>query len=58
VRNYGNYKENKDSELTRRLKDKTEELNVEILKDSVREGRTINSIFSGTTIYLLRKKSP
>ena len=51
-------KENKDSELTRRLKEKTEELNIEILKNRVRGGKTINSIFSETIIYLLKKKGP
>ncbi len=48
----------KNTNLAKLLKKGTEFLNFELLKNRVKEGKTINAIFSDTIIYLLDKKGP
>ncbi len=46
----------KNTKLSKLLNKKAEDLDYEILKNRVSEGRTINSIFAETILYLLEKK--
>jgi len=46
------------STLARLLKQSTEALQVEMLRNRLKGGRTINAIFSETILYLLEKKGP
>jgi len=46
------------TKLAQLLKHVTENLNIELLKNRVKEGKTINAIFSDTILYLLKKKGP
>jgi hypothetical protein len=46
------------SALARLLKQSTEALQVEMLRNRLKGGRTINAIFSETILYLLEKKGP
>jgi hypothetical protein len=44
------------TKLPQLLKRATENLNIELLKNRVKEGKTVNAIFSNTILYLLEKK--
>lgn len=46
------------SELGKLLKKRIEHLNTELLKNRLKEGKTINTIFSETILFLLKKKGP
>jgi len=46
------------TKLVQLLKQTTENLNIELLKNRIKEGKTINAIFSDTILYLLKKKGP
>jgi hypothetical protein len=46
----------KDTELGKLLKKNTETIDVELLKNRIKGGKTINAIFSDTILYLLKKK--
>jgi HKD family nuclease len=46
------------TKLAQLLKQTTENLSIELLKNRVKEGKTINAIFSDTILYLLKKKGP
>lgn len=46
----------KNSALSKLLKQSEKNLEVELLKNRIKEGKTINSIFSETILYLLKKK--
>jgi hypothetical protein len=46
------------TKLAQLLKRTTENLNIELLKNRIKEGKTINAIFSNTILYLLKKKGP
>ena len=46
----------KSTELARLLKRSTERLDFELLKNRIKEGKTINAIFSDTILYILKKK--
>ncbi|MGC8912726.1 MAG: phospholipase D-like domain-containing protein [Thermoplasmata archaeon] len=46
----------KNTKLAQLLKKSTENLEVELLKNRIKEGKTINAIFSDTILYLLKKK--
>ena len=46
----------KDTKLSKLLSKTKENIKVELLKNRVKGGRTINSIFSDTILYLLKKK--
>jgi hypothetical protein len=46
------------TKLAQLLKRTTENLNIELLKNRIKEGKTINAIFSDTILYLLKKKGP
>jgi len=46
----------KNTRLVELLKKRTEVLDVELLKNRIKDGRTINAIFSDTILYLLKKK--
>lgn len=46
----------KNTNLARLLRKSTESLDFELLKNRIKEGRTINAIFSDTILYLLKKK--
>jgi len=46
----------KNSKLGELLKKKAETIDVELLKNRIKEGKTINAIFSDTILYLLKKK--
>lgn len=48
----------KSTELARLLKRSTEKLDFELLKNRIKEGKTINAIFSDTILYMLKKKGP
>lgn len=48
----------KGTKLAQLLKRNTENLNFELLKNRIKERKTINSIFSDTILYLLKKKGP
>jgi len=48
----------KDTELARLLKRSTDSLDFELLKNRIKEGKTINAIFSDTILYILKKKGP
>lgn len=48
----------KNTRLVQLLKKSTEDLDVELLKNRIRGGKTINAIFSDTILYILRKKGP
>lgn len=48
----------KETKLAELLKKKTETIDTELLKNRIKEGRTINAIFSDTILYLLKKKGP
>ncbi|MGB9912717.1 MAG: hypothetical protein ACPLRO_05060 [Candidatus Kapaibacteriota bacterium] len=45
-----------NTKLAQLLKKSTENLEVELLKNRIKEGKTINAIFSDTILYLLKKK--
>ncbi|ODS43020.1 MAG: hypothetical protein MSIBF_07200 [Candidatus Altiarchaeales archaeon IMC4] len=52
-----NFREDtKNTKLSKLLNKRAEDLDYEILKNRVSEGRTINSIFAETILYLLEKK--
>ena len=54
-------KSNKRVETTKLgalLKKSTETIEFELLKNRIKEGKTINAIFSETILYLLKKKAP
>ncbi len=55
IRNKADYSI-KNTELAELLRKNTESLEIELLKNRIREGKTINAIFSDTILYLLRKK--
>jgi len=40
------------------LKEATEIIDIDLLKSRIREGKTINSIFSDTVLYILKKRGP
>jgi hypothetical protein len=46
------------TKLSQLLKHATDNLNIELLKNRVKEGKTVNAIFSNTILYLLEKKGP
>jgi len=46
------------TKLARLLKKSSEILDVELLKNRIKEGKTINAIFSDTILYILKKKGP
>lgn len=46
----------KNTNLAQLLKKSTENLDVELLKNRTKEGKTINAIFSDTILYILKKK--
>jgi len=46
----------KNTKLAQLLRKNTDSLNFELLKNRIKEGKTINAIFSDTIIYLLKKK--
>jgi phosphatidylserine/phosphatidylglycerophosphate/cardiolipin synthase-like enzyme len=46
----------KSTELARLLRRSTEKLDFELLKNRIKEGKTINAIFSDTILYILKKK--
>lgn len=46
----------KDTKLGDLLRESTETIDVELLKNRIKEGKTINAIFSDTILYLLKKK--
>ncbi|MEM0492369.1 MAG: phospholipase D-like domain-containing protein [Candidatus Thermoplasmatota archaeon] len=46
----------KDTRLGKLLKKSIETIDVELLKNRIRDGKTINAIFSDTILYLLEKK--
>ncbi len=46
----------KNTRLGKFLRKTTERIDVELLKNRIKEGKTINSIFSDTILYLLQKK--
>jgi len=46
----------KRTKLAQLLKKSTETLSFELLKNRIKEGKTINAIFSDTILYLLKKK--
>lgn len=46
----------KDTKLGDLLRKTTERIDVELLKNRIKEGKTINAIFSDTILYLLKKK--
>lgn len=46
----------KDTKLGDLLRKNTETIDVELLKNRIKEGKTINAIFSDTILYLLKKK--
>ncbi len=48
----------KGTELERLLKSHEERVEYEILKNRVKDGKTINSIFAETILYILKKKGP
>lgn len=48
----------KNTKLAQLLKKSTENLDVELLKNRIKEGKTINAIFSDTILYILKKKGP
>lgn len=48
----------KNTELAQSLRKSTESLESELLRNRIREGKTINAIFSDTILYLLEKKGP
>jgi hypothetical protein len=48
----------KSSELEELLKNKEENIETEILKNRIKGGKTINSIFAETILYILKKKGP
>jgi hypothetical protein len=48
----------KDTELARLLKKSADSLDFELLKNRIKEGKTINAIFSDTILYILKKKGP
>lgn len=48
----------KNTKLAQLLKKSTENLDVELLKNRIKDGKTINAIFSDTIIYILKKKGP
>lgn len=49
-------KETKLAELLKKSTESTENINNELLKNRIKEGKTINTIFSDTILYLLKKK--
>lgn len=48
----------KNTKLAQLLKKSTENLDVELLKNRIKGGKTINAIFSDTILYILKKKGP
>lgn len=46
----------KNTKLGELLRKNTETIEVELLKNRIKEGKTINAIFSDTILYLLKKK--
>lgn len=48
----------KNTKLAQLLRRSTDTLNFELLRNRIREGKTINAIFSDTILYLLKKKGP
>ncbi len=48
----------KSSELDKLLKAREENIETEILKNRIKGGKTINSIFADTILYILKKKGP
>ena len=48
----------KGTKLAKLLKKSVNSLSFELLKNRIKEGKTINSIFSDTILYLLKKKGP
>ena len=48
----------KSSELDKLLKAREENIETEILKNRIKGGKTINSIFAETILYILKKKGP
>ncbi len=48
----------KSLELDKLLKAREENIETEILKNRIKGGKTINSIFADTILYILKKKGP
>lgn len=48
----------KKTKLSQLLKERTKVLELELLRNRVKRGKTINAIFSDTILYLLKKKGP
>ena len=48
----------KETELAELLKKSTDALGTELLKNRIKDGKTVNEIFSDTILYILKKKSP
>lgn len=47
----------KNTNLAQLLRKSTDSLNFELLKNRIKEGKTINAIFSDTILFLLKKKN-
>lgn len=48
----------KNTKLAQLLRKSIVSLNLDLLKNRIKEGKTINAIFSDTILYLLKKKGP
>lgn len=48
----------RSTKLARLLRSSTYALNFKLLRNRIKEGKTINAIFSDTILYLLKKKGP
>ncbi|MDD3492865.1 MAG: phospholipase D-like domain-containing protein [Candidatus Thermoplasmatota archaeon] len=46
------------TKLAQLLKNSVDNLDLELLKNRIKEGKTINAIFSDTILYVLKKKGP
>ncbi len=48
----------KNTKLAQLIKKTTDSIDFELLKNRIKEGKTINAIFADTILYLLKKKGP
>lgn len=48
----------KETKLAELLKKSTDALDTELLKNRIKDGKTVNEIFSDTILYILKKKGP
>ena len=48
----------KETKLAELLKKSTDALDTKLLKNKIKDGKTVNEIFSDTILYILKKKSP